>query len=47
MPGREFKTIYGQLPLEIFPVEIEYLKLDLHVSGFLVNKSTINRAFEA
>ena len=47
MPGREFKIIYDQMPLEKFPVKIESLKLNLHFNDFLVNKSNINRAFES
>ena len=40
-PGKEFKIIYSQMPLSKFPVKIECLKLDLHLSGLLVNKTTI------
>ena len=40
-PGKEFKIIYSQMPLSKFPMEIECLKLDLHLSGFLVTKTTI------
>ena len=40
MAGREFKIIYGEMPLEKFPIEIESLKLNFHFNGYLVNKTT-------
>ena len=35
-----------KMPLEKFPVEIEFLKLGFNCSGFFVNKSSTNRVFE-